>query len=482
MCCCDLPFLSFSFCAVRTSFVSPAPAAPVTPDQPVTAFAPDDDPVPLLMRAWRDVGDRLPHIPAATVWTDWAPTPSWILPLPNIRSVSLIALGLYEFESKTELTRIFSLLEAPYFNAYLFLAAERRFIAWRQVHAYFHSSYETYEKAVRATNTGGMERRLYEALFGQTLYQPGRCCKTVNQAMVAVHEANPLTVGPDQWATTFMARPVAWETHVWDLSAVRPLTKVIPGTMPDSVMYAWLTDVPLEDAPFVVSVLSEHGTRALNDIKGRLKRPPDGFDGPYLEMAYYSDILLPTDSANPTTNDEFVNRLMHFMPDYVLSDISSGRPAQGAPAPGMAPVPLARRADPWTALFRGEQEELQATYPHVSTNWMSWTDVERRCVLVLLAPITARRWYNLLRNGDGGQAAGEVYLGGGPFEWWFSPAEMDGPGFKALLDQAPGNGLEERLKKIGLSGSQGLSSNTPTAQPPQHPPASHDPPESGSAA
>lgn len=71
-------------------------------------------------------------------------------------------------------------------------------------------------------------------------------------------------------------------------------------------------------------------------------------------------------------------------------------------------------------------------------------------------------------------------MDGEPFEWWFTTIDEDGPGFKALIDSVPGNGLEEVLKKSGQGGSPALSSNTQIAQPPTPAQDPIDSPPSGS--
>lgn len=44
-----------------------------------------------------------------------------------------------------------SLLTMPYMSAAIHVAADRRFIAWKQVHAATGGSYETYHQALNAT-------------------------------------------------------------------------------------------------------------------------------------------------------------------------------------------------------------------------------------------------------------------------------------------------------------------------------------------
>lgn len=161
--------------------------------------------------------------------------------------------------------RRFRTLKSTYVGDNLYVAAERRFIAWKQVHSYLHSSFETFIKAVEAGNAAGVERELYEDLLGLSVLQPGGCTKTISQAMVAVHENMPLSVCPGLWATNFTARSTKWHTHVRDLTNLQPMTKVMPGTAPDS-LYTWLNSVPVEDTPFVTTRVVERGTQALKEL------------------------------------------------------------------------------------------------------------------------------------------------------------------------------------------------------------------------
>lgn len=113
---------------------------------PTTVSDPREDPVPILMRCWRDVGDRVVHVPPGVNWTNWRPGADWCNPTPDIRTVSAIALGVYEFTQRTLKMYAHALLTMPYMSAAIQVAAERRFIDWKQVHAAVPGSYETYQQ------------------------------------------------------------------------------------------------------------------------------------------------------------------------------------------------------------------------------------------------------------------------------------------------------------------------------------------------
>lgn len=133
------------------------------------------------------------HRSSSTEWTNWKPASDWTILLPNIRSAALVAIGLYEFVTKTTVTAIPHLLATPYISAYLFVVAERRFIAWKHLHAFFHASYEIYSHAVSAANAGSIVRDIYEDVFGLSVHQPGALAKTVAQCMLAFHNSPPLS-------------------------------------------------------------------------------------------------------------------------------------------------------------------------------------------------------------------------------------------------------------------------------------------------
>lgn len=183
------------------------PEAPIK--QPATVSSTQEDLVPLTMRCWRDVGDRMAHIPAGVRWTDWMPQPDWNLPRPNLQSVSMIALGLYEFVNRTKGSQAAFMLGSPYVAAALHVAAERRFIAWKQVHAELRATFETYQTAVRGAQSTSEERAVYEDVFPRVPEERARLGKLVSGCISAVSGAAALAVVPGVPATDFSDPPRA---------------------------------------------------------------------------------------------------------------------------------------------------------------------------------------------------------------------------------------------------------------------------------
>nr|WAK77680.1 MAG: hypothetical protein [Totiviridae sp.] len=449
--------------------------APVTPAVAVEDTSTDE--VPLLMRCWRDVGDRVGHAPSDADWTDWQPEADWALPLPDIRSAGLIVLGCYQFVTDTRDTMVHALLSSPYAGAAIHVAAQRRFIAWRNVHTETRASYETYQLAVDATSAGSAERRAYDNVFGMTVFQPGRYLDMISDALCAIHGAKALQVAPDMEASRFIARPVRWESNVWDLTNVRPLNKIIPGSLPDSVIYTWSREVPQEDMPFVITTKVEGATSALHPLKTGCKPPPVGYDGPFLEMQYYEDFLQINDLADPTVDDFWMNRLMHFMKDYFLGQFFTSVPAAGAPPPGCAPVPLTRRPDFWQRTPRVDATDVSATYPNVCTTWMPWTDGAQHQVIALLARHTDDTWFDLLRQGYAGRAAGIVFRTEAPPLRWVRTLTEAGPAMRAIEARWTKNGRGGAAGPMGRTDSPTASSDAHrlAPRPTQTPPAVHLP-------
>nr|WAK77611.1 MAG: hypothetical protein [Totiviridae sp.] len=445
--------------------VTPTITESVPIDPPTNFENRSQDPVPLLMRCWRDVGDRLDHIPPEVDWTDWKPHGEWTLPQPDVRTVGLIVLGLYEFERANRDTVVHTLLGSPYVSAAVFTAAQRRFIAWHHAHAEARASYELYERAAAATTAGSAECRLFSNMFGVSVYQPGRFTRLISCALQAVQSAPPLTVSEGMVATSFLRRPRRWESNTWDLTNASPLKKIVVGSMPDSVMYTWSRTVPQEEMPFVITTLAEGGTRALQDIKAGIFPPPREYDGPYLEMRHYERCLQLNDLAEPTCNDYFMNRLMHFVPEYFLAEFHTGLPATSAPPPGYAPIPLTRRADSWRRVPGVNMTEISATYPNVCTTWMAWTDPTRHQVTALLARHRNNFWRDLLRRGIGGQSAGAVYEDQAPALSSYRPLTAEGPALREKENIWSGNGNEDAAETEGRTGSQTVSSTKPSPAP-----------------
>ncbi|KAH9374660.1 hypothetical protein HPB48_012877 [Haemaphysalis longicornis] len=151
---------------MATGPVCPGEIATEPVNQPTTLRDTRDDPVPIIMRCWRDVGDRMAHVPPETNWTDWRPCADWTLPQPDIRTVSLIALGVYEFTDRTIKTYAHSLLAMPYVAAAIHVAAERRFVGWKEAHAAVGGSFEVYQQALDASAISSGERTIIY-IFGR---------------------------------------------------------------------------------------------------------------------------------------------------------------------------------------------------------------------------------------------------------------------------------------------------------------------------
>lgn len=441
--------------------VDPATTNTIPVRQPENIRDPRDDEVPLLMRCWRDVGDRMLHIPFEADWTDWRPKTDWTLPRPDIRSVGLIILGAYEFVDMTTQTEVHTLLESPFAGAAIFAAAQRRFIAWKEIHSEAGASYEMYQKAVTAREAGSGEKRIYDNVFGIAVFEPGRYLRMVSGAMTAVHQAKPLMVTKDLEATRFLRRPTRWEANTWDLTRVAPMKKVVPGTMPDSVIYTWCRTVPREEMPFVMTACVHGATKGLADITGANEPPPAEYDGPFLEMKHYEKYLQVNDIAKPTTNDVWMNRLMHFTKDYFLGLFHTAAPTRGAPPPGQAPIPLIRRTDLWQRSPGVDMTEIANTYPNVSTTWTTWTDTVEHQVMALLSPHHNMFWADLLRESLGGRAAGLVFQLQAPSSRWYKQLTAEGPAIRDEEGFWLGNGREGAGRPKGRTDSRTASSDTP---------------------
>nr|WAK77673.1 MAG: hypothetical protein [Totiviridae sp.] len=461
--------------------VDPAAKEPEPIDEPDCLEDPAEDEVPLLMRCWRDVGDRMAHVPSTADWTNWVPEADWTLPLPDIRSVGLVVLGLYQFDMATKDTTVHVLLSSPYVGAALFVAGERRFIAWKQIHSEARVSYENYQRAVNPASATSGERRTYDNVFGLTVYQPGRYTALISKIMTAVHGAKALRVTAELEATRFLRRPTRWEPNTWDLTNATPLNKVVPGALPDSVMYTWSRSIPQEDMPFVITTKIEGASRALVDAIDSTHPPPRDYDGPFLEMRRYQNYLRLNDMADPTSSDIWENRLMHFVRGYFLGEFHTAEAARGAPPAGYAPIPLTRRPDGWQRIPGVDMTEISATYPNVCTTWTPWTDSVQHQVVALIAPHHGSFWMNLRRFGEGGRGAGIVYEDSAPYQAWYSELGEVGPGLHDIEVRCSGNGGEGVAEPKGRTDSQPASSNTPTPTPPSIPPPSVSHPTDGSS-
>nr|WAK77604.1 MAG: hypothetical protein [Totiviridae sp.] len=460
--------------------VDPGAKEPEPIDEPECLEDPTDDEVPLLMRCWRDVGDRMAHVPSTADWTNWAPEADWTLPLPDIRSVGLVVLGLYQFDTATKATTVNVLLSSPYVGSALFVAAERRFIAWKQVYSEARVSYENLQRAVNPASATSGERRTYDSIFGLTVYQAGRYLGLISKIMTAVHGAKALRVTADLEATRFLRRPTRWEPNTWDLTNATPMNKVVPGTMPDSVMYTWCRSVPQEDMPFVITTKIDGASCALVDAIDSTHPPPRDYDGAFLEMRRYQNFLRLNDMADPTSSDIWENRLMHFMRGYFLGEFHTAQPARGAPPAGYAPVPLTRRPDGWQRQPGVDMTEISATYPNVCTTWTPWTDSVEHQVVALLAPHNGSSWMNLRRFGEGGRSAGIVFEDTSPYQAWYSELGEVGPSLRDIEARCSGNGDEDAAEPKGRTDLQQASSNTPTQTPPGIPPPDVSHPSAGS--
>nr|WAK77476.1 MAG: structural protein [Totiviridae sp.] len=447
---------------MATGPCDPGAGQPPSPDLPDTVVDKTDDPVPITMRCWRDVGDRMAHVPPEANWTDWQPAADWSMPLPDLRTISGIGLGVYEFVERTLKMQAHALLAMPYVAAAIQVAAERRFVGWKQVHAAVGASYETYQLAHLATVASSGERTVFDDIFSPDVYTLPRLHKLVSGAQKAVSGAPPLEVVRGHPALNLLARPERWDSLVWDLTTVRELPKVLVGCLPDLVMYNWCDSVPQEDMPFVITTCIEGGTRPLEETGGKATYPPDGFNGPLLTMPHYQAELGLNDMADPTVADIWMNRLVLFLPDYYLAEFVNGDAAAGAPRPGQVPIPLSRREDAWRRLPNVDQLEFQQVYPNLSTTWMPWTDSQKHRVTALLFQGHSAAWRDLLRTGQGGQASGVTWDDTGPPLSWYRVLGTVGPNLKSIQDRWSGNGEGGDTKQPAAADSPTVSSDPPT--------------------
>lgn len=119
--------------------------------------------------------------------------------------MSAIALGVYEFTQRTLKMYAHSLLTMPYVSVAIHVAAERQFIAWKQVHAAVGGSYETYQQALTATVASSGKKTVFDDIFASDSMP--RLHMLVEGAHQAVSGAPSLEIVPGLSAPSLMARP-----------------------------------------------------------------------------------------------------------------------------------------------------------------------------------------------------------------------------------------------------------------------------------
>nr|WAK77293.1 MAG: hypothetical protein [Totiviridae sp.] len=217
--------------------------------------------------------------------------------------------------------------------------------------------------------------------------------------------------------------------------------------------------------PFVMTACVHGATKGLADITGANEPPPSEHDGPFLEMKYYEKFLQVNDIAKPTTNDTWMNRLMHFVKEYFLAEFHTGTPVRGAPPPGQAPIPLIRRPDAWQRVPGIDMTEVANTYPNASTSWTAWTDTIEHQVCALLAVHRNSFWPDLLRESLGGRAAGTVFQNQAPSMRWYKQLTAEGPAIRTEEAFWTGNGGGDAAQPKGRTALRTASSDMPGPAP-----------------
>ncbi|CAN7988709.1 unnamed protein product, partial [Ixodes pacificus] len=91
--------------------------------------------VPIPMHCWDWRVERLPHIPVTVDWPSWAPERcSGVIPLPDIRTLSLIQAGVYVYSEPYHHAGGYLAPTLREFGAFRFSVAERLHLAGSLTH------------------------------------------------------------------------------------------------------------------------------------------------------------------------------------------------------------------------------------------------------------------------------------------------------------------------------------------------------------
>nr|WAK77456.1 MAG: structural protein [Totiviridae sp.] len=417
-----------------------------------------NDPVPAFYRAWRDSGDRLPHIPDWAVWANWTPPSTWELPASSVLSASFIALGLYSF------TDVRSVGPAagrgpglPFDQAAIFIAGEKRVCAWSLLHSELKVSVACMRAAANGEGALG-DDTIYEGIFGVQA-RGARGLGGMPVAYVERCTLTPILSGPRGTPfTEYQIPPYFWEGQGVAPATGIPSRHVLPAIVPDGVLYTWLNSVPKEAAPLIVSAKPTEGSSSLADVTRNHLAPPPGMDGPFFTDPNAWPQLSLNDVAGLNEDEFWQYRLMHFLNGYKLSYYTSGVAPADAPYGGKAPAQPLRALDSWQLADRAPQPVLPH-YPRMSTMWWATLDVDTRERLALLCKSDGITWKGILSDGVGARAGGLFFGTARPNQVWYSTSQRPGH-YVTALQNMWGNSLR------GQTADKPQEESSPVCPPP----------------
>lgn len=384
----------------------------------------DAEPVPPYFKAWRESGDRMAHIPYHKEWTDWQPTVTWNLPGVDVGQTSFIALGFYQYESiSSGDVRNAPLPGGRFDQAAIFVAAERRACAWSLIHTDIKIPVASL-KLIASSNPCGGESRLYTRIFGNSARDLRSMASLPVSYLERCSSAPILKGATGRNYLAYQLPPKLWEGQVVNPETCISYDRVLPALKPDAVLYTWLSSVPRETAPFVVTARGEVGTSALEPVTRHRLMPPPGFDGPYFTDTDATPQVDYYDIPELSESEFWLYRLMHFVKGYQLRDYMTGEILLGAPPPGECPVSPVRALDSWQ-LPETDSQPIVPTYPRISTMWWATMEVGSRNRIALLAPSDGSTWKCIISTGSRAHSGGFFFNSRHPDQIWWDISRKD---------------------------------------------------------
>nr|WAK77566.1 MAG: structural protein [Totiviridae sp.] len=368
-----------------------------------------DDPVPLRYRCWTAAGYRQPHVPPGVNWGNVRLAADGCVVLPNIKTLTAIYAGFYEFESKFAIPSMG--IGNPLLAAAQFIACERMFVAWHMWHSMIGLNTRTLDYSSRSEKPGRGEVDYFVSVFGFGTSDVPPIGNLLRLALERVLGGKLLCSVTNECILQRLYPQYNWEPQVVALEdGGVSLESVCPTPLIDIYIYKYLGEVPKSWQPFRVSYTQVTNSDIYNLDPEVAVYCPVGMAGTFIwtkdKRAHdvnYRDIMRVRDHSF------WLSRLVHAFDEYALRDFGTANLAPKAPAPGKAPTNLIRGNDDWVGrprnLFTAEEP-----YPFFSTTWMSWMDGEHHKIWVLMQPMEdTSRWWAVMNGPTGVASSGFTF-------------------------------------------------------------------------
>lgn len=441
------------------AFPGPGPYQGVPPNIPEGAYGERDE-VPVPMRCWDWRGEALPHIPAESDWPGWSPRhPSGVIPLPDLRTLSLIQAGVYVFPTPYHHVGGYLAPTLREFAAFRFAVSDRLHVAGSLTHRQLSLSCGQLDRAARGERVTPGLGDFYRAVFGTAPGVAPTLEAWLGRTVERVLAAPLLAFDASRSWMWSLAPPRAFSSQVFPPEGGEGYPAVLPVPIPDYYLHAQLEAVPRGDSPYVLSASVAAGSTAIYHQEWRIAAPTTR-GGPLRTPENCVELLEVMDLSSLNEDERWNDRVLLLLGCAVLRTVTTGEIVAGALPAGQCPYPPPKLSDAWTQQVEGDVPDPLG-YPMVDTAWMpaSKTDMLGRCSLQTSQTLKEQT-YRVAGGSERLHSAGILIGPAIPPPDLFRPKPEMGKGFNALVAKAgnfrPGPEQSEQLPDFSLPSRPGF--------------------------